>query len=141
MGGTLLKIEATIKGQHRQIWEAWTMPEHITKWNFASDDWCCPSASVNLKNGGQYLARMEAKDGSFGFDFVGVYDEVIPETSLTMTLGDGRRVFTVFKDLGGSTRVTTTFEAETEHPLEMQREGWQAILNNFKNYVESALLE
>jgi uncharacterized protein YndB with AHSA1/START domain len=131
-----LKIEATIKNKVEQIWDAWTKPEHITRWNFASDDWCCPSATNDLKKGGHYVARMEAKDGSFGFDFGGVYTEVVPFKKISMMMGDGRTATTTFENLGASTKVTTVFDAEKQNPEEMQRAGWQSILNNFKKYVE-----
>jgi uncharacterized protein YndB with AHSA1/START domain len=112
------------------------LPEHITKWNFASDDWCCPRASNDLKKGGKYAARMEAKDGSFGFDFEAIYDKVDNQKEIAYTMGDGRQAVTTFEDLGGKTKVTTIFDAESQNPVEMQRDGWQAIMNNFKKHVE-----
>lgn len=130
-------IEATISATPDKVWSRWTEPEHITQWNFASDDWCCPSAENDLRPGGKYRARMEAKDGSFGFDFEATYDEVIHKEKLSYTMPDGRVVITDFEDLGSSTKVTTVFDAETENSVEMQKNGWQAILNNFKKYVES----
>lgn len=132
-----IRIEATITAQRAEVWRCWTSPEHITQWNFASDDWCCPSARNELKVGGTYAARMEAKDGSFGFDFEATYDEVVHPTRLSYTMVDGRRADTDFIERDGSTTVTTNFDAETENPVEMQRAGWQAILDNFKRYVES----
>jgi uncharacterized protein YndB with AHSA1/START domain len=132
-----IRIEATIAAKLAEVWRCWTSPEHITRWNFASDDWCCPSARNELKVGGTYAARMEAKDGSFGFDFEAVYDEVVEPTRLRYTMGDGRRASTDFVERSGATIVTTTFDAEAENPVEMQRAGWQAILDNFKRYVES----
>jgi uncharacterized protein YndB with AHSA1/START domain len=137
MSRTKIKIEAVIAGPASQVWEAWTNPAHITQWNFASDDWCCPSATNDLKVGGRYCARMEAKDGSFGFDFEAIYDEILAFEKLAMTLGDGRSVTTTFEPNGKTTKVTTVFEAEEENPVAMQRDGWQAILNNFKKYVEA----
>jgi len=122
----------------QKVWEAWTKPEHITKWNFASDDWHCPKASNDLKVGGKYTARMEAKDGSFGFEFEAIYDEVINQKKMTYTMEDGRKVTTDFENVGSKTKVTTLFDAEKENPEEMQRNGWQAILNNFKKYIEGA---
>src|SRR5690606_13331869 len=119
-----------------KVWSAYNQPEHITKWNQASDDWHCPKAETDLKPGGKYKARMEARDGSFGFDFEAVYDEIIPESKIAYTIADGRKVETLFENRGGSTGVTTIFEAENRNPAEMQRDGWWAILNNFKNYVE-----
>lgn len=136
MSTTKVKIEATISAPAAKVWASWTKPEHITKWNFASDDWHCPSASNDLRTGGKYLARMEAKDGSFGFDFEAIYDEVMDQKRLVYTLGDGRKVTTDFEPMGDKTKVTTVFDAEGENSVEMQRSGWQAILNNFKSYVE-----
>lgn len=137
MSTTKVTIEATIAATPKKVWDYWTQPEHITKWNFASDDWFCPSAENDLKVGGTYKARMEAKDGSFGFDFEAVYDEVIEYKKITYTMGDGRVASTDFENLGSTTKVTTTFDAETENDVEMQRAGWQAILDNFKKYTET----
>lgn len=137
MEPTRITISANIAATIEQVWDYWTLPEHITKWNFASDDWHCPVAQNDLREGGRYSARMEAKDGSFGFDFEAVYDEIIPKQRIVYTMEDGRSVRTEFEDLDGTTKVTTIFEAETENPVDMQREGWQAILNNFKNYTET----
>ncbi|KHD87851.1 MAG: activator of HSP90 ATPase [Bdellovibrio sp. ArHS] len=136
MGFNKIKIEATVRGDRSQVWEAWTKPEHITKWNFATDSWCCPWAENDLRVGGKYSARMEAKDGSFGFDFEGVYQEVTPYSRLVFVMPDGRSVATEFADEGGQTRITTVFDAETQNSEEMQKNGWQAILNNFKGYFE-----
>jgi uncharacterized protein YndB with AHSA1/START domain len=132
-----ITIQATVSAEKSKVWDYWTKPEHITKWNFATDDWQCPRAENDLRPGGKYNARMEAKDGSFGFDFEAVYDEVIEQEKITYTMGDGRQVTTNFEDLGGQTKVTTTFDAEGVHDAEMQRAGWQAILDNFKRYTEA----
>jgi len=137
MNKTKIKIEATVSADVNKVWEYWTKPVHITKWNFASDDWHCPSAENDLKIGGKFISRMEAKDGSFGFDFEGIYDEVIEHNKITYSLEDGRQSRTNFKQIGDKTRITTSFDAENENPVEMQRDGWQAILNNFKKYVEA----
>jgi uncharacterized protein YndB with AHSA1/START domain len=131
-----ITIEATINAGTKKVWEYWTAPEHITQWNFASDEWHCPKAQNDLVVGGQYIARMEAKDGSFGFDFEGTYDEIVDQKRMSYTLGDGRKVVTEFTDLDGSTTVTTTFESDGTHSVEMQRAGWQSILDNFKKHVE-----
>lgn len=133
----MITIDATVAADIATAWDTYTDPEHITKWNFASDDWCCPSASNDLRPGGQYTARMEAKDGSFGFDFGGVYDDVNEHRDLSYTLGDGRKVKTTFEDKGGKTLVTTMFDPEQVNPVEMQQGGWQAILNNYVKYTES----
>ena len=132
-----ITIEATIAAKSHKVWKYWTDPEHITHWNFASDDWQCPWAKNNPKVGGTYMARMEAKDGSFGFDFTAVYSEVEEFKKLTYAMEDGRQVTTTFEDLGESTKVKTIFDAESQNPEEMQKNGWQAILNNFKKYVET----
>lgn len=132
-----ITVEATIDGELQKIWRFWTQPDHIVKWNFATDDWCCPKAENDLRVGGKMFARMEAKNGSFGFDFEGVYDEVIDQEKITYTLLDGRGSTTIFENLGDHIKVSTTFDAEQNTSIEMQREGWQAILNNFKKYVES----
>lgn len=134
---TLVTINATINAPVEKVWEYWNEPKHITQWNAASEDWHSPKAENDLKKGGSFNYRMEAKDGSFGFDFGGVYDEVIPNQHISYTMGDGRTVSTEFADNNGSTEITSTFEAETENPVEMQKGGWQAILDNFKKYTES----
>jgi uncharacterized protein YndB with AHSA1/START domain len=137
MNTSKITIDTTISATPEKVWNCWTQPNHITHWNFASDDWSCPSAENDLTVGGKYKARMEAKDGSFGFDFEAVYDKVEHLKTLSYTMGDGRAATTTFEETNGSTKVTTTFDAETENSIEMQRDGWQAILNNFKKYVES----
>jgi len=137
MSAEKIKIEALINGSPDKVYQLWTEPEHITKWNFASDDWCCPSAENDLRVGGIYKSRMEAKDGSFGFDFEGRYEEVSPSEKLVSSLADGRQVETTFEEEAGSTRVMTRFDPESQNSIEMQREGWQAILDNFKKYAET----
>ncbi len=132
-----ITIETTIAASIETVWKCWTEPEHITKWNFASDDWCAPHAVNDLRTGGTFSFRMEAKDGSFGFDFGGVYDEIISHQKIAYTIGDGRKVTVNFSQLGNSCHVVEAFEAETVHPIEMQQAGWQAILHNFKKHVES----
>lgn len=136
MNKTKITIETTVSADVKKVWEYWTKPEHITNWNFASDDWHCPSAENDLRVGGKFTSRMEAKDGSFGFDFGGIYDEVIDHERIAYTMGDGRKAITNFKQLGDKTKITTTFDAESENPVEMQKNGWQAILDNFNKYVE-----
>jgi len=132
-----IEIEALIKASPDKVYQLWTEPEHITKWNFASDDWCCPRAENELRVGGKYKSRMEAKDGSFGFDFEGEYEEVKPSEKLVYSMPDGRQVETTFEEEAKSTRVTTRFDPESQNSIEMQREGWQAILDNFKKYAET----
>lgn len=132
MNTTKITVEATISADTNKVWGFWTKPEYITKWNFASDDWHCPKAENDLRVGGKYSARMETKDGSFGFDFEAIYDEVIGQKKITYTMLDGRQATTDFEHRDNKTKVTTTFDAENENPADIQREGWQAILNNFK---------
>jgi uncharacterized protein YndB with AHSA1/START domain len=129
-------VQVTIMANKQKVWDYYTMPEHITNWNFASDDWCCPSASNNLTVGGQYVARMEAKDGSFGFDFEAIYTEINLGESFTYEFG-GRFSSVELKEQVGQTEITISFDPETENPVELQKQGWQAILNNFKKYVET----
>lgn len=133
---TKILISTEVSADPERVWEFWTEPKHIMNWNFASDDWCCPRAENDLRVGGKLSSRMEARDGSFGFDFEAVYDEVNHLKIISYSLADGRKVTTVFNEDNGKTKVTTTFDAENSHPIEMQRDGWQAILNNFKHYTE-----
>lgn len=132
-----ITVQAIIAADKKKVWEYYTNPVHITKWNFASDDWECPAASNDMRTGGKYSARMEAKDGSFGFDFEAIYDEIIKGEIFNYTMGDGRKAAVIFNDLGNKTEVSVTFDTETENSAEMQRDGWQAILNNFKKYTEA----
>jgi uncharacterized protein YndB with AHSA1/START domain len=133
-----IAIEAVVNRERGDVWRLFNEPRHIVNWNFASDDWRCPHSENDLKVGGRLCSRMEAKDGSFGFDFEAIYDEVLHEAKIAYTMTDGRQAETAFEDLGGRTRVSTTFDAEQENPAEMQRMGWQAILDNFKQYGETA---
>jgi uncharacterized protein YndB with AHSA1/START domain len=137
MGKIQITIEATVNAPVEKVWSIWTGTEHIKKWNNASPDWHTPKAEHDLKPGGKFVYRMEAKDGSFGFDFSGTFDVVIINECLESTLDDGRKVKIVFKNVNGTTHITETFEAENENPIEMQKNGWQAILNNFKSYAET----
>jgi len=132
-----ITVEATIKAPVEKVWQLWSEPEHITKWNSASEDWHTPHAENDLRTGGKFSSRMEAKDGSMSFDFGGVYDEVIPNKSIAYSLGDSRKVKVTFAGNGNETKVTETFDPESTNPAEMQRAGWQAILDNFKKYVEA----
>ena len=134
---TSITIEATVNVPVSKVWKIWSDPDHITKWATPSDDWHTTSAVNDLRKGGSFNSRMEAKDGSFGFDFGGVYDEVKENELIEYTLGDNRKVKTSFNEQGESTKIIQTFEAETQNPIEMQRGGWQAILDNFKKYTES----
>lgn len=136
---TKIEVSAKINAQVEKVWDCWTKPEHITKWNFADPSWHCPKAENDLKVGGKYLARMEAKDGSFGFDFEVIYDTITEYQEISYTMADGRKATTLFAANETQTTVTTTFDAETENAVELQQNGWQAILNNFKNYVENEI--
>lgn len=131
-----LTVQATITAKKQTVWDYYTLPEHITQWNFADPSWHCPTASNNLTVGGKYFARMEAKDGSFGFDFEAVYTEIQPGNSFTYVFGE-RYATVSFQETQEQTEVTLVFDPETENPLELQKQGWQAILNHFKKYVET----
>lgn len=134
---TTLTVAATVNAPVAKAWDIWTGPEHIVKWSTASPDWHTPKAENDLRVGGAFSSRMEAKDGSFGFDFGGIYDEVKNHEVIAYTLGDGRKVHITFETNGGATKVTVVFEAESENSLEMQQGGWQAIMDNFKKYTET----
>ncbi len=137
METTKITIQADVSADNKKAWNYYTQPQYITKWNFATDDWQCPTASNDLRVGGKYTARMEAKDGSFGFDFEAVYNEIVEGKKFIYTMQDGRQVTVNFKNSGDKTKVTVTFDAETENPIDLQRNGWQAILDNYKKYTES----
>lgn len=133
-----ITIETTVNAQVEKVWENWTDPIHIVNWNNASEDWHTTRAENDLKPGGKFLSRMEAKDGSFGFDFGGTYDKVRPNELIEYTMGDGRKVQITFHGNGNETKIEETFDAENTHPVEMQRNGWQSILDNFKKYTEAS---
>lgn len=137
MKDSKITVQADILTASAKVWRFYTNPEHITQWNAASDDWHCPSAENDLRPGGKMRSRMEARDGSFGFDFEATYDRVRDQEEIAYTMTDGRQATVNFEHLGNHTRVVITFDAETENPVEMQRQGWQAILDNFKKYSES----
>ncbi|WP_308637891.1 SRPBCC family protein [Paenibacillus silvisoli] len=136
-GSERVTIETTVQAPVEKVWELWTEPTHITQWNSPSEDWHTPHAENDLRVGGKFTSRMEAKDGSFGFDFGGVYDDVKTHEAIVYTIGDDREVQIQFIGEGGATKVIETFETETMNAVEMQRAGWQAILDNFKKYAES----
>jgi uncharacterized protein YndB with AHSA1/START domain len=135
---TIITVEAEIHASVEKVWDLLTNPEHIVKWNNASDDWHTPRAENDLRIGGRFLSRMEARDGSNGFDFSGVYTDVKPLKQIDYTLDDDRKVQVSFALKRNITTVRETFEAEHVYPTEMQQNGWQAILNNFKKYVEAS---
>ena len=132
-----LVVEAIVNNEREKVWEAYTNPKLITKWNHADESWHCPKAEHDLVPGGKFNFRMEAKDGSEGFDFTGVYDEVVFPERILFTMDDGRTARITFEELGNSTHVKVSFDPENENPHKMQVGGWQAILNNFKTVAES----
>ena len=134
---TRITVETIVNAPVEKAWQYWTEPQHITKWNFASDDWHSPKAENDLRAGGAFSCRMEAKDGSFGFDFGGIYDEVKPNEKIAYTMGDGRKAEVLFSGIGSQTKVIETFDAESMNSVELQRGGWQAILDNYKKHVEA----
>lgn len=131
-----IKVHAIILADKQKVWDFYTKPEHITKWNFADPSWHCPTASNDLKIGGRYIARMEAKDGSFGFDFDATYTEIKYGDRFNYEFG-GRLASVEFKNKNGQTELTVTFDPETENSIDLQKQGWQAILDNFKKYTET----
>lgn len=135
---TNIIVTTIIPAPMQKIWQAYTSADAMTKWNFASADWHCPRAQVDFRVGGQFSARMEAKDGSAGFDFVGQYTKIIDEQLIEYQFGD-RHAKIVFEQTTDGVKLTVDFIAEFIHSMEQQQLGWQAILNNFKNYVMGAM--
>lgn len=135
---TALTVEATINAPVAKVWEYWNEPKHIMSWAFASPDWHAPASTNDLREGGKFSTTMAAKDGSFSFDFWGIYTKVVENKAIEYTLGDDRKVKISFTADGNTTKVVETFEPEDTHPLEFQQAGWQAILDNFKKYAEGA---
>ncbi len=131
-----ITITTVVHATATKAWDYWTSPTHIVKWNNASEDWHTTRAENDLQVGGKFLSRMEAKDGSFGFDFDGIYDEVVLNKHIAYTIGDGRKVIIDFEETDGQTKITETFEAENINSIEQQKVGWQSILDNFKKYTE-----
>lgn len=131
-----ITVETTVVAPIGKVWDAYTTPDDIKQWNAASADWHTTSATVDLRVGGAFSSRMEAKNGSFGFDFAGTYTKVEPHALIEYAFGD-RHAQVVFADTPDGVRVQVTFDAESTHPLEQQRAGWQAILSNFTQYVEA----
>ncbi len=129
-------VETTVGAPLAEVWRAYTTPGDIQQWNAASDDWHTTHAEVDLREGGAFTSRMEAKDGSFGFDFAGTYTRIVPHALIGYRFGD-RAGLVEFLPGEGGVLVRVTFEAEAEHPVEQQRQGWQAILTRFKCHVES----
>jgi uncharacterized protein YndB with AHSA1/START domain len=133
---TVITVQTIVNAPIATVWESWNNPEHITKWAFASQDWHTPWAKNDLRTGGSFSSRMEAKDGSMGFEFGGIYDAVIINEHIAYTMEDGRKVKISFTAEGNSTKVVESFDAESENSIELQQAGWQAILDNFKSYTE-----
>jgi len=133
-----ITVETLVNASIEKVWSCWTEPAHITQWNAASDDWHTPHAENDLRTGGTFSSRMEAKDGSFGFDFGGTYDEVIPQERIAYTMSDGRKVEITFTQQGEAVKIVETFDAEQENSPEIQKSGWQAIMNSFKTYTEKS---
>lgn len=136
-GKTTITVQTIVNAPVEIVWQYWTDPEHIVRWNNASADWHTPWAENDLRAGGKFTSRMEARDGSMGFDFEGVYDAVKIYEQIEYSIADGRKVKIVFKELDELTEVVETFEAESVNPIELQRAGWQSILDNFKKYTEA----
>ena len=133
----MITVQTNINASLATIWECFNQPEHIINWCFASDDWHAPRATGDLKVGGQFTTRMEAKDGSFGFDLTGFYDEIVPNELVKYHLEDNRNVEIHFSEKDNQVHIIEKFEPESQNPHDMQQMGWQMILNNFKKYVES----
>lgn len=131
-----IKVETIINSDIDQVWKAWNTPDDINCWNAASDDWHNPKSRLDLKPGGTFSYRMEARDGSMGFDFEGTYSKIIEKNLIEYYMADGREVSVQFIQLEGSVKVVEEFDAETENDPELQRQGWQSILDNFKRHVE-----
>jgi uncharacterized protein YndB with AHSA1/START domain len=134
----VITVQTTVNAPVAKVWEYWTSPGHITKWNNASADWHTPKAENDLRAGGRFTARMEARDGSMGFDFGGVYSQVKAHELIAYRLDDDRKVSISFTGDGAATTVTESFEAEDENSIELQKGGWQSILDNFKKYTEGS---
>ena len=132
-----ITVETLVNAPVERVWDAWSNPEDIKQWNTPHDDWHTTHSTVDLREGGAFLSRMEAKDGSAGFDFEGTYTRVVPHEAIEYRMSDGREVQVEFDERDDGVLVSTTFDAETENPPEMQRQGWQAIQDNFGRHVEA----
>jgi uncharacterized protein YndB with AHSA1/START domain len=135
---TTITVQTKVNAPINKVWEFWTTPQHIMQWNNATEEWHTPRAENDLREGGKFLSRMEAKDGSLGFDFEGVYDRIKTNELIEFTMPDGRQVRVEFTAKGNETEVVETFDAENSHSIEMQQMGWQSILDNFKLYTEAS---
>lgn len=132
-----ITVETFVKGKLSQVWDAWNNPADILQWNAAQDDWHTTRSAVDLREGGKFVSRMEAKDGSEGFDFEGTYTRIVPHEAIEYRMSDGREVKVEFIERAGGVLVKETFDSENENPPELQRQGWQAILDNFGRHVEA----
>lgn len=132
----MITVETTINSSIEKVWDCFTNPIHITNWYFASSDWHAPAANNDLQIGGKFSTTMAAKDGSFSFDFEGIYTQIIHHKEIAYTLLDNRKVIILFETIDNKVKITESFDPETKNSLELQKAGWQAILNNFKKYVE-----
>jgi uncharacterized protein YndB with AHSA1/START domain len=132
----MIEVQAQIQAPIETVWDCFTNPIHIIRWNFASPDWQCPKATNDLIEGGEFHYTMAAKDGSFEFDFWGTFQQIEDFKKLEIVLGDDRKMFVIFESKGDETFLTELFEPESENSHELQKAGWQAILFSFKNYVE-----
>ncbi len=135
---SMITIHAYTSVPPSKAWEIWTDPKHIVNWNFATPEWHCPRSENDLREGGRFSSTMAARDGSMNFDFEGTYSRIEPQSLIEYEIADGRKVSIAFEVTDGGTRITETFEPEGTHPVEMQRQGWQSILDNFARYAESA---
>lgn len=133
-----ITIQTVVNASVEKTWEYWNEPKHITKWSFALDEWEAPFAENNLCIGGKFSTRMQAKNGSQGFDFSGEYTEIRENEFIEYVMSDGRKVSIQFNKIDGKTEITETFDPEEENSIELQKNGWQAILNNFKKYVDKS---
>jgi uncharacterized protein YndB with AHSA1/START domain len=137
MASTIITVQTSINKSISQVWDCYTKPEHIVKWNFASDDWHCPAATNDFRVGGKFSYTMAARDESFSFDFSGTFVQIADKKHIEILLDDNRKVWLNFSESGNETTVVEKFEAETENTVELQQTGWQMILNNFKKHAES----
>lgn len=136
---TQITVTNLVEAPIEHVWECWTNPDHIMEWNHASDDWHCPAATNNLEIGGTFCYTMAANDDSAKFDFEGTYTDVVENERIEYSLADDRHISVTFEEEGDKIRVTEIFDAENENPVEMQQAGWQAILDNFRDYTEASI--
>jgi len=134
---TVITVENIVNAPVQKVWDYWNNPDHVTQWCYASEEWHAPWAKADMRVGGTFTTKMEAKDGSMGFEFSGVYDALIENEYIEYTIADGRKVTITFTANGDTTKIVESFEAESMNPIEMQKGGWQSILDNFKKYTES----